>query len=330
MQPTFSVIIPVYNAEKTIHRCIDSLLEQNCSDVEIILVNDGSRDSSGTICEGYARNHENIQYICQQNAGVSAARNAGLDAARGDYILFVDSDDYVAEELFSTLRNALAAHSVDLLHFSHANVRGEETTPRRVAAGDYTDAEMERALQQAICDKSLNAPWGKVYRRDLIEENHIRFPLGISIGEDRLFNMEYALQVQSYAALDTIGYFLSLENEQSLSRRINDLDEQNRLIALAYDAMMTRSKASPDRKELICRAENFGICRGVYAKAKNMHRERMGLSDRLRRIHALCREFNSQKLKMPDTRYCRWASLPVRRNLAVVIDAMAAVLVRRK
>lgn len=329
MQPGFSVIIPVYNAEKTISRCVDSLLSQSCADAEIILVNDGSRDGSGAICEKYVLNHKNVRYISQENAGVSAARNAGLDAAQGEYIIFVDSDDYVAEELLSTLRDALAAHSVDLLHFSYATVKGAEITEHRFVSGEYTGAEMEAAIQQAICDKSLNAPWAKVYRRDLVERNHIRFPIGISIGEDRLFNMEYALQIQSYATLDMIGYYLSLENEQSLSRRINDLDEQNRLIALAYDAMMARSNVGSARKELICRAENFGICRGVYAKAKNMHRSRMRLADRLRGIHALCREFNNRKLKMPDTRYCRLVSLPVRWNLAPVIDAMAAVLVRR-
>ncbi len=329
MQPRYSVIIPVYNAEKTLRRCVDSLLGQDCADVEIILVNDGSQDNSGAICEEYAKDHRNVQYISQQNAGVSAARNAGLDASQGEFILFVDSDDYVADDLFSFLREILSLNQVDLLHFSHVSFKDGWIAEHRLTPQEYTGAEMEAALQRAICDKSLNVPWAKVYRRDLIEENHIRFPLGISIAEDRLFNMEYALYVQSYMTLDTVGYHLSLENENSLSRRKNDMESQNRLIHIAFEAMIARSSGSPKRKEMIREADNFGVCRSVYAKAKYMHREQMRFLDRIQRIHMLCREFNRKKLKMPDTRYCRLISLPIRWNLALVIDAMAAKLVRR-
>jgi hypothetical protein len=184
-------------------------------------------------------------------------------------------------------------------------------------------------IQQAICDKSLNSPCAKVYRRDLIERGHVRFPPGLSIGEDRIFNMEYALQIRSYSTRETVGYFASLENGQSLSRRKNDMEEQDRLYADSFKAMMGRSSGSTERKELFRRAVNFGVCRGVYAEAKSMHRRRMRFPDRIRAIRAWCRTYNSRKLKLPDTRYCRLISLPVRWNLPVVIDAMAAVLVRR-
>jgi len=326
----YSVIIPVYNAEKTLRRCVDSLLGQDCDDAEIILVNDGSKDASGTICEEYARNHRNVRYILQQNGGVSAARNAGLDAARGEYILFVDSDDYVPDAFFSAVRSAAKLHPVDLLHFSYATFKYEQFKEHRLRSREYTGKEMERALQQAICDKSLNSPWAKVYRRDLIEKNQIRFPLGISIAEDRLFNMEYALHVQSYKTLDTIGYYLSLDNEQSLSRRKNNLDAQDKLFHDAFEAMIARSSASPERKDQIRRARDFGSCRGIYAKAKYMHRERRQLPERIRAIHASCRELNRSHLKMPNTRYCKLISLPIRWNLAIVIDVMAAVLVKRQ
>jgi len=325
----YSVIIPVYNAEKTLGRCVDSILEQNCSDAEVILVNDGSRDDSGAICEKYAAEYQNVRYIPQANGGVSAARNTGLDAAQGEYILFVDSDDYVSPTFFSLVREALDAHPADLLHFSHASFQGEKVTEHRLTSREYTGAEMERALQQAICDKTLNAPWAKVYRRDLIAENHIRFPLGISIAEDRLFNMEYALQIQSYSTRHEIGYYLSVENEHSLSRRKNDMETQDRLYGKAFEEMITRSSGSAERKDLVRRAYSFGVCRSVYARAKNMHREQMRLPDRVRGIRALCKQFNGQRMKMPNTRYSRMVSLPIRWNLALLIDAMAAVLVRR-
>lgn len=325
----YSVIIPVYNAEKTIGRCVGSLLGQDCSDVEILLVNDGSPDSSGEICKAYAAGYDCVRYIEKENGGVSSARNAGLDAAQGEFILFVDSDDYVADTYFPAVREALAAQPADLLHFSYASFKDKQIAEHRLVPHALTGAEMDRALQQAICDKSLNAPWAKVYRRGLIEENHIRFPQGISIAEDRLFNLEYALQVQSYTTLDAVIYYLSLENEQSLSRRKNDMATQDRLYNHAFEAMISRSNASPERKELICRAVNFGTCRSVYAEAKNMHRRQMRLPDRIRAIRAWCMAYNSKKLILPDTRYCRMVSFPVRWNLPLVIDAMAAVLVRR-
>ena len=325
----FSIIIPAYNAEHTIRRCVDSLLRQNCSDAEIILVNDGSQDQTGTICEEYANDYENVRYIEQKNGGVSSARNAGLDAARGEYILFVDSDDYVSENILSVLREAIESHPVDLLRFSHKTFKNEQFTQCRLTPKESAGAEMEAIIQQAICDKSLNAPWAKVYKRVLIEEKHIRFPLSLSIAEDRLFNMKYALYVQSYMALDTVGYYLNLENEQSLSRRKNDMDVQNSLYREAFEAMIIRSDGSPDRKEMVCQADHFGRCRGIYAKAKYMHREQMRFPDRVRAIRALCREFNGKRLQLPNTRYCRLVSLPIRWNLPIVIDAMAAYLVRR-
>lgn len=325
----YSVIVPVYNAEKTIERCVDSLLRQNCSDAEILLVNDGSTDGSGEICKAYAAGNDCVHYIEKENSGVSSARNAGLDMATGEYVLFVDSDDYVADTFFPTLRETLASQPTDLLHFSHAAFKDGKVTKHKLPPREYTGQEMERTLQQAICDKSLNAPWGKVYRHDLIEKNQIRFPLNISIAEDRLFNMEYAMYVQSYTTLDTVGYYLSLENEQSLSRRRNDMATQNRLYTEAFDAMVSRSSASSERKEMICRAVNFGTCRSVYAEAKSMYCQQMRFPDRICAIRAWCRNYNNKKLKLPDTRYCRLVSLPVRWNLPLVIDAMAAVLVRR-
>lgn len=329
MNCVYSIIIPVYNAEKTLKRCVDSLLGQDCSDAEIILVNDGSQDSSGAICEEYAGNYQNVRYLPQPNGGVSSARNAGLDAAQGEYILFVDSDDYVAGNLFSSLREIMNAHPTDLLRFSYASVKNGQVTEHKFISHDYSGAEMEKALQQAICDKSINSPCAKVYRRDLIEEKHIRFPLGISIAEDRLFNIEYALQIQSYSTVDIVGYIVTLDNEHSLSRRKNDMDTQGRLYHEAFDAMIARSGGSPERKALVYQANNFGTCRSIYAKAKYFHRERLRFPERIRKIHTLCREFNSGQLKMPDTRYCRLVSLPVRWNLALVIDAMAMYLVRR-
>lgn len=112
----YSVIIPIYNSEKTVARCLDSLTVQNREDVQIIVVNDGSQDGSEEIILQLAAKNPSIKYIYQDNAGVSRARNTGLDAAQGTYITFVDSDDYVTEDYFSVLDRA---EDCDLLVFAH-------------------------------------------------------------------------------------------------------------------------------------------------------------------------------------------------------------------
>ena len=105
MIPKISVIIPVYNAEKTLHRCIDSILAQTFSDFEVLLIDDGSKDKSGEICDEYARKDSRIKVCHKENGGVSSARNMGLDNAKGEWITFVDADDYIASDFLSAINN---------------------------------------------------------------------------------------------------------------------------------------------------------------------------------------------------------------------------------
>ena len=105
MSIRYSVIIPAYNAEKTIRRCLDSLVSIIRDDVELLVINDGSGDRTGEICQEYAERYSNVRYFCKENGGVSSARNMGLDEAAGEYILFVDSDDFVTEEYFEISDN---------------------------------------------------------------------------------------------------------------------------------------------------------------------------------------------------------------------------------
>ena len=142
----YSVIIPVYNAEKTLKRCVDSLLEQDYTDAEIILVNDGSKDGSEDICREYAEAHPNIRLISQQNGGVSTARNAGLDAAQGEYIVFVDSDDHVVPGFFSIMDKAIDEEPADLIRFAGYYDNGKERLYFRIAP--VVAAYHRRYLQQ--------------------------------------------------------------------------------------------------------------------------------------------------------------------------------------
>ena len=195
----YSVIIPAYNAEKTINRCVDSLLEQKRSDIEIVLVNDGSKDSSGDICKAYAAEHNCVHYIEKENGGVSSARNAGLDAATGEYVLFVDSDDHVAPDLFANIDRMVDTEDADWIRFSVCVDNGTEKKENTCGRFSYRSREeLLPHIVNDICSKAINGPWAKLYKRSIIEEHNIRFPEGASVGEDRVFNIVYSFFAKSH------------------------------------------------------------------------------------------------------------------------------------
>ena len=193
MEYQYSVIIPVYNAEKTIQRCLDSLVRQNNGYAQIILINDGSCDNSGAICEEYAAKHACITYVYQKNAGASSARNTGLSVASGKYITFVDSDDYVLDHYFETL----SASDADLCVFSYNILNSGIFSSHDVSnllsfESDYTEFVLEIMRSRAI------GPTNKRYLRSIIENKHIRFKKDLVIGEDFIFLLEYMLACKTF------------------------------------------------------------------------------------------------------------------------------------
>ena len=321
----YSVIIPVYNAESTVRRCVDSLLAECYAHMELILVNDGSKDSSGEICAAYASEHENVRYIAKENGGVSTARNAGLDIANGTYVIFVDSDDYVCPTFFSDMDQMLAASPCDLIQFSFSYDNGKETRKRRYVPLHVEGREHTMPhIVNAMCRKTINGPVAKIYRRDLIEENRIRFPIGASVAEDRVFNIKYSMYIESYAVSDKGIYVVSTENKNSLSRgRHKDLKQQFEVAELFFQDAIEKAPISEWEKEQYRRAFNFGTCRGIYHDAKLFHQNHIGWLERQKRLGKICDEINGKCMKYPKTRYCRLISLPVSLRLTFVIDAIA-------
>ena len=326
----FSVIIPVYKAEDTLRRCVDSLLNQNRTDAEIILVNDGSPDASGEICKEYANNYKEVIYIEKENGGVSTARNAGLDIATGDYVLFVDSDDWVSDDYFESMNKSLENYPYDFIQFPQITVDGDKTGETPVPAFDSKDREeIVKRLAEDMWKKRINTPNSKVFKRSIIEENDIRFLEKIEIGEDRTFNIEYTLNINSFYVLETPIYYICLENEASLSRKKrDDLDEQ---IAAAEEYLKTlfnKKNLSAEEKELFLNSMHFDNMRAVYTKAKYLHRNKMPLFKRLKELKKYCDAVNKQKYTYPSDKFCTLISLPVKLKITPLIDAMGWVLTR--
>lgn len=178
-----SVIIPVYNTAEYLPRCLDSILNNTYKHLEILCINDGSKDNSLEVLNGYAAKDPRVRVIDQENAGVSAARNRGLDEATGDYVAFVDSDDWIHERSLEIMHRCLEEYHAQLCTTSCLEVR----TPSADAPLDWQELEVVPADENFIVMHSC-AVWGKLYRADLLAE--MRFRLGVRMGEDAIFNLD--------------------------------------------------------------------------------------------------------------------------------------------
>lgn len=213
-----SVIIPVYKAEKYLRECILSILEQDYSNFEIILVDDGSPDESPRICDEYAESYSNITVIHKKNEGPGIARNAGMETARGDYILFLDSDDKMdGQDAFTTLIKTAERTGADIVvgcyrRFSEYTVT--EVKPHHLHDGEYTQT-IDFVYKGFFMYNHLSYNWAKLYKVSFLKENEIKFG-SYSIAEDKMMNLLCYVCQPTYAFLDK-SVVLYRWNETSLT-----------------------------------------------------------------------------------------------------------------
>ncbi len=207
-----SVVVPVYNTGKYLRECIDSLTTQTVfGDMELIFVDDGSSDGSPAICDEYAERYGNIKVIHKQNGGVSSARNAGLDAARGDYVGFADSDDIVYKDMYRLLFEAAEKTGADMTFcgiehpYPDKDVIIEYTFEYGVPLGrEYIKRTVAPFM---IADSSFNSLCNKLFRRRVIEENGLRLTVGKNQGEDREFVLRFLISCGTVCSVPYTGYY---------------------------------------------------------------------------------------------------------------------------
>lgn len=225
--PVVSIIVPVYNGEKVLKRCMDSILCQTFKDWELILLDDGSKDESLSICESYAERDGRIRVISKENEGVSATRNQGICEAKGQYIQFVDCDDYLTNTYLESMVSKMTEQKVDLVitgYTRHRNGKIVENFPieRKI--------EGKEELAQNFFDLYnrwyLNTPWNKLYRRDKVKNS---FPEDMSLGEDLMFNLSYLENVEKIYVMKHAGYQYCIDNDQSLGIRYREDKFENSL-----------------------------------------------------------------------------------------------------
>ena len=234
--PTISVIVPVYNVEKYLPRCIDSILAQTFTDFELILVDDGSPDRCGVICDEYAEKDKRVRVIHKENGGVSSARNAGLDDCKGEYVTFVDSDDYIAADRVADLYETICRFDADEVSAGFTIFDEQEYKEHRPRDNERvwgTNNEAERIdflLNRILQDGNGWAVWNRLFKTEIIKEHHIRFceTCG-NFGEDLGFTLEYALYCTRFAVCDHAGYFYYQRDNSMMANSIEKikLDEMN-------------------------------------------------------------------------------------------------------
>ena len=206
--PLVSVIIPIYNTEKFLPLCINSVLNQTLTDIEVLLVNDGSTDGSGKICDEYACKDQRIQVIHTLNQGVSHARNQGLETAKGEYIAFMDSDDWIETDMIATLYQLIRTNEAGLATCGYI-IENEDGRPiyhiNEVKSGKLTQWEAIHSLFNDRHYKYKGNLWDKLYHKEIIDKHHLKFNEHIYYNEDRLFIFQYLSHCQS-AAYTTSPY----------------------------------------------------------------------------------------------------------------------------
>lgn len=227
MAPRISVIVPIYQVEAYLEICLDSILAQTFRDIELILVDDGSKDGSGRIADAYAARHPNIQVIHQENAGLGAARNKGLSMASGTYVGFVDSDDWIDPHMYEKLYAAAVEHDADVVVSGHTTVsngvvlrktvhpmsgklltdRSEIDAVRKCLYGNGTSADQVIAFPTSVCTA--------LYRREMVESNALKFQKIMS--EDILFNLSVYQCARRIVFTNGTDYFYRKDGQISVT-----------------------------------------------------------------------------------------------------------------
>mgnify|MGYP002656420328 FL=1 len=230
-----SIVVPVYNSEKYLHRCINSILAQSYSNFELLLINDGSTDSSGIICDNYATKDSRVRVWHTANQGVSHARNIGIINALGDWISFIDSDDYVESNYIETFLN----HNLESCDYALQDFSIYKDLTEKwfyiIPKGRYKLGDIN------IMDKIMlnGTPWGKLYKMSILNENKIMFDEKINIHEDHIFVLTYLQNVKYVDVSSNKGYVYCIDSLSSLSRRITPHDFEQLFYAYKKMACLT-------------------------------------------------------------------------------------------
>lgn len=235
-----SVIIPVYNGATYLRRCLDSVVAQTYTDYEAILIDDGSTDESGEVCDEYAARDPRFIVRHKENGGVSTARNIGIDIAWGEYLVFVDSDDRIEENMLAEALEIIGKEPVDMVCLGYSE---EEESGKKEVESFYEKVEGKERIKSFICKMTsgkaeasehhvnLYAPWAKLYRRLIIEDSHLRFDKELKVAQDFWFNLCF-LACCNNVVLDNRLVYCYSTNAESLVHHYSNVRLKDNVVFL--------------------------------------------------------------------------------------------------
>ncbi|MCD8371495.1 MAG: glycosyltransferase [Clostridiales bacterium] len=227
MNPLVSIIVPIYRIkEKYLYACIDSLVGQTYKNIEVLLVDDGSPDNCGAICDSYAEKYPFVHVIHQKNQGVSVARNHGIECSVGEYIVFVDADDWIEADCVEIVVKEIERQKVDVLFFQHIKEDDIHSTfltgkSRLIEKSEVKNIHAHLLKAESFYNNiDFKPPWGKIIKTSLLENNVIRFPVGLKKAQDVIFNLYLCEYMKSAYYLNYLGYHYRI-NSESINHRYN-------------------------------------------------------------------------------------------------------------
>lgn len=257
-----SIIVPVHNVEKYLEECMNSLLAQTYENIEILLIDDGSTDSSGKICDDFCRSNHKVKVFHTENEGVSNARNIGIKEARGDLLAFVDSDDWADADYIETLVNGIEKYEADIYMCSYYDETRKKSEPMNFFQKKHYVFEMKEKYQLVYSDMlsehyqhnpiaatGIGVPWAKIYRKEYIKRHHIVFPYGLKKMQDSIFNL-YAFYHAERIVFDDISkYHYRRNTNSSVHRYTEDFDKT--AIAITEEIKKFCEKCFKNEKEKV-------------------------------------------------------------------------------
>lgn len=258
-----SVIIPIYNAEKTIEKTINSIINQTYEELEIICINDGSTDETEKILRRIEDKDNRVKVIYQKNAGVSKARNTGIDNASGKFICFIDADDYIQNDYIKECINILRVEKSDLLCTSYMEGNKKISVEEKF----IQHLDKKKIEEQILTSNYFNTVWAQILKANIIKENKLRFNENIIYGEDLLFNWDFITHAQKITYIDFPGY-IYIYNQNGITQS-SDIEK-----------VLKKIKDTFNVYKRFCRKENEEQVKNIILNKLNLNVRRLILNNK--------------------------------------------------
>lgn len=296
MNPVISIIIPVYNAEKYLKKCIDSVLNQTFTNFEILLINDGSSDDSGVVCDKYAQKDSRVLVFHQENRGPSAARNLGLDNVKAEWICFVDSDDWVKENYLNNLIISIEP-DVDLViggftQRSNTTIKTQTLTEANL----IVSSRNKELVLNKFALFNYSYPVAKLFRSEIISENLIRFHTKMIMFEDTIFLMEYLKHSDFFKLINSKDYQYIL-NEGSISFRLHSFEAEyvvaEKLLDISINDFNLNAKDLKNKYSKLGKRISNSTNRAILSMLRSPEHSKIEVLEKFKLIDKKCIELYS-------------------------------------